>query len=68
MSPSTGSNFCPGVQGAHSTSALLSHEQRAQVQERRLVERLGEQIGDLLLGRHPVDRDHQVQVELAHIA
>ena len=38
------------------------HEQRAQVQEGCLVQRLGENIGDLLLGGDPVDADHELQV------
>ena len=44
------------------------HKQRAQVQEGCLVQRLREQIRNLFFGRHPVDGDHELQVELTAIA
>ena len=53
---------------ALSASALLAHEQRPQVQEGCLVERFREQIGNLLFGWHPVDGDHELQVELTAVA
>ena len=52
---------------ALSASVLLAHEQRPQVQEGCLVERLREQIGNLLLSRDPVDVDDEVKVELAGV-
>ena len=48
-------------------AAGIGHQQRTQVQERSLVQRLREQIGNLLLSRDPVDVDDEVKVELAGV-
>ena len=49
-------------------AAGIVHQQRTQVQERSLVQRFREQIGNLLFGWHPVDGDHELQVELTTVA
>ena len=54
----------------HARSERVSaarHEQRPQVQERGLVKRLREQIRNLFFGGHPVDRDHQVEIEFTAV-
>ena len=51
-----------------SASRLLDHEQRPQLQKRGLVKRLREQIRNLFFGGHPVDRDHQVEIEFTAVA